>query len=79
MATLVGLQPVYAYLDSTQASEIKSKREKFQAHEGPIWQLTWAEPACGNLLASCSYDKTITIWQEDNCKLIKMHTMNKYD
>lgn len=33
-------------------------------HEGPIWQVAWAHPKFGSLLASCSYDGTVIIWQE---------------
>ena len=25
-------------------------------HEGPVWQVGWAHPKFGTLLASCSYD-----------------------
>jgi protein transport protein SEC13 len=25
-------------------------------HEGPVWQVAWAHPKFGTLLASCSYD-----------------------
>jgi len=55
------------------------KRFNFKAHDGPIWQVAWAEPGCGNLLASCSYDKTIKIWSEQNLVLTSLHTLNKYD
>lgn len=35
-------------------------------HEGPIWQLSWAHPKFGNILASCSYDKKVIVWKEEN-------------
>jgi protein transport protein SEC13 len=25
-------------------------------HEGPVWQVAWAHPKFGNILASCGYD-----------------------
>ena len=28
-----------------------------QGHEGPVWQVAWANPKFGNILASCSYDR----------------------
>ena len=31
-------------------------------HEGPVWQVTWAHPMFGNLLASCSYDRKVWIY-----------------
>jgi WD40 repeat protein len=36
----------------------------FQAHSGSVWQLDWAHPEFGQVLASCSYDRQVTIWEE---------------
>ena len=33
-------------------------------HEGPVWQLGWAHPKFGVLLASCSYDGAVLIHRE---------------
>lgn len=33
-------------------------------HEGPIWQIGWAHPKFGVLLASCSYDGSVIIHRE---------------
>lgn len=33
-------------------------------HHGPVWQVAWAHPKFGSLLASCSYDGKIIIWKE---------------
>lgn len=35
-----------------------------EGHDGPVWQVSWAHPCFGNLLASCSYDKKVIIWKE---------------
>jgi len=35
-----------------------------RGHEGPVWQVSWAHPRYGNILASCSYDRRVLIWQE---------------
>ena len=35
-----------------------------QGHEGPIWQVSWAHPKFGVLLASCSYDGSVLIHRE---------------
>ena len=32
-------------------------------HEGPVWQVAWAHPKWGTVLASCSYDRKVIIWQ----------------
>jgi len=34
-------------------------------HAGPVWQIAWAHPKFGNLLASCSYDRKVFIWKEN--------------
>lgn len=33
-------------------------------HEGPVWQISWAHPKFGILLASCSYDGSVIIQKE---------------
>jgi len=33
-------------------------------HEGPVWQVCWAHPKFGTMLASCSYDHKVIIWKE---------------
>lgn len=34
------------------------------SHEGPVWQVAWAHPKFGVLLASCSYDGKVIIFKE---------------
>lgn len=41
-------------------------------HEGPVWQVAWAHPMFGNILASCSYDRKVIIWKEENGSWDKM-------
>lgn len=38
--------------------------QKMKAHYGPVWKLAWAHPEFGQILASCSFDKTVVIWEE---------------
>jgi protein transport protein SEC13 len=33
-------------------------------HEAPVWQIQWAHPKFGSILASCSYDRNVIIWKE---------------
>ncbi|XP_058103836.1 protein transport protein SEC13 homolog B-like [Magnolia sinica] len=33
-------------------------------HQGPVWQVAWAHPKFGSILASCSYDGRVIIWKE---------------
>ncbi|CAO2841174.1 unnamed protein product [Amaranthus hypochondriacus] len=35
-------------------------------HKGPVWQVSWAHPKFGLILASCSYDCRVIIWKEGN-------------
>jgi protein transport protein SEC13 len=33
-------------------------------HQGPVWQVAWAHPKFGNVLASASFDHTVILWKE---------------
>ncbi|KAI8874479.1 WD40 repeat-like protein [Ramicandelaber brevisporus] len=33
-------------------------------HTAPVWQVAWAHPKFGSILASCSHDKTVRIFKE---------------
>jgi len=37
---------------------------EWKAHTGAIWKIKWAHPEFGQILASCSFDKTVRIWEE---------------
>jgi len=39
---------------------------ELRGHEGPVWQVTWAHPKYGSIIASCSYDRKVFIWKETN-------------
>lgn len=36
---------------------------ELKGHQGPVWQVAWAHPKFGNILASCSYDRKVIIWK----------------
>ncbi|KAK7687581.1 GTPase-activating protein S13 [Cerrena zonata] len=38
--------------------------ETLVGHEGPVWQVAWAHPKFGSILATCSYDGKALIWKE---------------
>ncbi|GAB5590087.1 GTPase-activating protein S13 [Umbelopsis nana] len=40
--------------------------ETLKGHDGPVWQVAWAHPKFGSILASCSYDGRVFIWKEQN-------------
>lgn len=55
--------------------ESHSLAATLQGHEGPVWQVCWAHPKFGNILASCSYDSKVFIWKDNNgWTKIKEHT-----
>lgn len=33
-------------------------------HQGPVWQVAWAHPKFGSMLASCGYDGRVILWKE---------------
>ncbi|KAI8068248.1 WD40 repeat-like protein [Gongronella butleri] len=40
--------------------------DTLSGHDAPVWQVAWAHPKFGNILASCSYDGRVFIWKEQN-------------
>lgn len=40
--------------------------EIHRAHNDSIWRLSWAHPEFGNVIASCSEDGTVNIWEEQD-------------
>lgn len=38
--------------------------ESLSGHAGAVWQVAWAHPKYGVLLASCSYDRSVIIHRE---------------
>ena len=39
--------------------------ETLHGHQGPVWQVAWAHPTFGDILASCSYDGKVIIWKDN--------------
>lgn len=35
-----------------------------QSHGGPVWKVVWAHPEFGQILATCSFDRSVIIWEE---------------
>ncbi|KAH8105308.1 WD40-repeat-containing domain protein [Cristinia sonorae] len=42
----------------------RSTGQTLKGHTGPVWQVAWAHPKFGHILASCSYDGKVIIWKE---------------
>ncbi|XP_034941080.1 protein SEC13 homolog [Chelonus insularis] len=49
-----------------------------KGHEGPVWQVAWAHPRFGNIIASCSYDRKVIIWKELG-EWTKIHEHKSHD
>ncbi|OCF31580.1 protein transporter SEC13 [Kwoniella heveanensis CBS 569] len=70
--------------------EAKGEPIVLKGHTAPVWQLAWAHPSFGSILASCSYDGRVFIWKEvgpgqgkgsggelqDGWERIKEHTLH---
>lgn len=52
--------------------------ETLRGHEGPVWQLSWAHPKFGTILASAGYDGRVIVWREQNGQWSKLteHTLH---
>ncbi|KIM52349.1 hypothetical protein SCLCIDRAFT_18187 [Scleroderma citrinum Foug A] len=50
--------------DIVNGSPSKSGGHTLKGHTGPVWQVAWAHPKFGNILASCSYDGKVFIWKD---------------
>ena len=35
-----------------------------QTHSGSVWRVNWAHPEFGQVLATCSFDRTVGVWEE---------------
>lgn len=54
------------------------------SHTGPVWQVAWAHPKYGHILASSSYDGKVLIWKEQQVQgagagswtKVKEHTLH---
>jgi len=47
-----------------EIGDTSSLLAELKGHEGPVWEVAWAHPKFGSLLASCSYDRKVFIWKE---------------
>ncbi|TYZ57279.1 hypothetical protein PybrP1_007543, partial [[Pythium] brassicae (nom. inval.)] len=46
--------------------DVQNNEQLLTGHEGPVWQVAWAHPKFGSLLASCSYDGKVIIYREQS-------------
>ncbi|KAF1795733.1 G-protein beta WD-40 repeat [Phytophthora cactorum] len=46
--------------------DVQNNEQILTGHEGPVWQVSWAHPKFGVLLAACSYDGKVIIYREQS-------------
>jgi len=49
------------------------------SHEGPVWQLAWAHPVYGSVLATCGYDRKVILWKEQDSGWTKIYEYSNHD
>lgn len=68
--------------NSVKIFDIKNGAQSLAAdlkgHGGPVWQCCWAHPRFGNILATCSYDRKVIIWREQN-DWVKWYEYSNHD
>lgn len=47
----------------------------WKAHSGSVWKVTWAHPDFGQVLATCSFDRTAAVWEEIG---VRLFTFNEF-
>jgi len=62
IATCSSDRTIKIFDNNIQVAEIKG-------HSGPVWQVAWAHPKFGSILASSSYDKKVIIWKETSTNI----------
>ena len=64
-ATCYGDRQIHVYdVESSKDSTLSEPLVINTEHTNLIWRISWAHPEFGNLLASCSQDKTVLIYEE---------------
>ena len=49
-------------------------------HEGPVWEVAWAHPKFGVIIASCSYDSKVFIYKETSATVwTRIHVHEKHE
>uniref|UniRef100_A0A1I7ZYF8 WD_REPEATS_REGION domain-containing protein n=1 Tax=Steinernema glaseri TaxID=37863 RepID=A0A1I7ZYF8_9BILA len=50
--------------DSSPSGGEWTRTASWKMHFGPVWRVRWAHPEFGQILATCSFDKTVQIHEE---------------
>jgi hypothetical protein len=41
---------------------LKRTFNHYFSHSGCVWSIDWANPCFGTIIASCGYDKKVSVW-----------------
>ena len=41
----------------------------WKTHSASVWRIAWAHPDFGQVLATCSFDRTAAVWEETGMSL----------
>lgn len=81
--TKLSLQTLCIKHVNFQIFDIKNGGQRLKAelkgHGGPVWQIAWAHPRFGNILASCSYDRKVILWKEVNGEWTNWYEYGNHD
>lgn len=61
------LSPTASYVPQVWDQDDQGKwmvTASWKAHSGSIWRISWAHPEFGQVLATCSFDRTASVWEE---------------
>ena len=50
--------------DRDPATNTWKNSATWKSHSGSVWKVTWAHPEFGQIVATCSFDRTAVIWEE---------------
>lgn len=45
---------------------------EFTAHDAEVRKVKWAHPDFGSIIATCSYDKSVIVWEEPKLRMIRV-------
>jgi len=63
MATCSSDQHVKIW-DRDPATNTWKNSASWKSHSGSVWRVTWSHPEFGQIVATCSFDRTAVIWEE---------------
>ena len=56
----------FLQISSVRTDGEQEPQTTFQAHEGPIWQVSWAHPKYESVIATGGYDHFLRVWKRDH-------------